>query len=148
MMVGRADKILESFSAVLRKRGVVGLYIGLKPTLARDIVFSSIQLPIFEMARRRISQHGLNSIASGALGGMVAACIAGFISCPFDVVKTRLMTQKMDEEGHKKIITQIYQEFGVKGFFRGVEFRCGILMFGASVYFSALMFGRKLLKIE
>lgn len=31
------------------------------------------------------------------MGGMVAACIAGFISCPLDVIKTRLMTQNMKE---------------------------------------------------
>lgn len=81
------------------------------------------------------------------MGGMVAACIAGFISCPLDVIKTRLMTQNMNEQSSTQMIKQIYNDFGVKGFFRGVAFRCGILTFGASIYFSTLQYARKLLNI-
>jgi hypothetical protein len=47
MMVGRSDKILQSFNLLFKEKGFFGLYIGLKHTLARDILFSGIQLPIF-----------------------------------------------------------------------------------------------------
>ena len=76
---------------------------------------------------------------------MCGALIAGFISCPFDVIKTRLMTQKMEEEKPRKIIYEIYKDFGMRGFFRGVTFRCGILTFGGSIYFGALQTSRNFL---
>ena len=40
-------------------------------------------------------EKNVDSIVSASVGGFIAAAIAGFISCPLDVVKTRLMTQKM-----------------------------------------------------
>jgi len=76
---------------------LTGLYIGLGPTLARDILFSAIQLPTFEIVRTKLTEYGIGSVASASLGGMVAACIAGFISCPLDVIKTRMMTQNMKQ---------------------------------------------------
>ena len=38
-----------------------------------------------------------NNIVSASIAGFFAASIAGFISCPLDVIKTRQMTQKMEE---------------------------------------------------
>jgi hypothetical protein len=40
------------------------------------------------------------------------------------------------------MVTKIYDEFGLKGFFRGVGFRCGILSLGGIVYFGALQKAR------
>lgn len=94
MMVGRSDKIVNSLVEIARFKGLKGFYIGYQSTLARDIVFSAFQLPIFEYLREKnylnLSQ-GLNYSMSGA----TAAIISGFISCPLDVLKTRLMTQNL-----------------------------------------------------
>lgn len=95
MMVGRSDRIWQSLKEIQRNRGFSGFYIGYKPTLARDIVFSAMQLPLFEFFREKLMQQGLDSVPSAALGGMMGAMISGFFSCPLDVIKTRLMTQKM-----------------------------------------------------
>jgi hypothetical protein len=35
----------------MKNKGLTGFYIGYKPTLIRDIVFSAIQLPLFEKIR-------------------------------------------------------------------------------------------------
>lgn len=51
MMVGRSDRIFSSFSEIWKQKGIAGLYIGLSSTLGRDILFSAIQLPIFECIR-------------------------------------------------------------------------------------------------
>lgn len=50
-MVGRADKISQSLVDIAKLKGIRGFYIGYKSTLARDIVFSAIQLPIYEFLR-------------------------------------------------------------------------------------------------
>lgn len=92
LMTGRADKIGESFKEILKNKGIRGFYIGLKATLARDILFSSIQLPLFEIFRV-INPLELSPVTSAAVSGALAAVIAGFLSCPLDVIKTRLMTQ-------------------------------------------------------
>ena len=95
MMVGRSDMIWDSLKNIHQNKGFRGFYIGIKPTLIRDIVFSAVQLPLFEYIRTKLMENKLNSILSAAIGGFFAASISGFISCPLDVIKTRLMTQKM-----------------------------------------------------
>ena len=82
------------------------------------------------------------------MGGFLAASVSGFISCPLDVIRTRLMTQKMHENMTKNIIKEIYGEYGIKGFFRGAMFRCGILSFGGIIYFGSLQKFRNLLDIH
>jgi hypothetical protein len=37
----------------MKNKGLAGFYIGYKPTLIRDIVFSAIQLPLFETIRAK-----------------------------------------------------------------------------------------------
>ena len=48
---------------------------------------------------------------------------------PLDVIKTRLMTQKKEKKLQGSIVSQIYQDYGVKGFSMG---RCS----GAAFYLS------------
>lgn len=91
-MTGRSHQIAESLADILKTKGVKGLYIGLKATLARDIMFSSIQLPLFEIFREK-NPLDLSPVISASVSGAIAAVIAGFCSCPLDVIKTRLMTQ-------------------------------------------------------
>ncbi len=93
-MVGRNENMARSSMEILKNKGIKGFYIGYMPTLVRDIVFSAIQLPLFEIIREKkvISN---NEVVNSALSGSVAAIIAGFVSCPLDVIKTRLMTQDM-----------------------------------------------------
>ena len=82
------------------------------------------------------------------LSGSLAAAIAGFCSCPLDVIKTRLMTQDFKLENAEDVVRKIYGEYGVKGFFKGSAFRCGILSFGGIVYFGSLQKARQVLGLE
>jgi solute carrier family 25 S-adenosylmethionine transporter 26 len=65
-----------------------------------------------------------------------------------DVIKTRLMTQDMKNTSSLNAILKIHEESGIKGYFKGVQFRCGILAFGGIVYFGALQKARNFLGVE
>ena len=70
----------------------MGFYTGMQATLARDILFSSIQMSLFEYFKEK-NYFKLDQVYAAALSGSMAAIISGFCSCPLDVIKTRLMTQ-------------------------------------------------------
>lgn len=89
----------------------------------------------------------LDSVASASASGAVAAIIAGFVTCPLDVLKTRLMTQNFKMGSAKNMVGQIYSEAGVSSFFKGAAFRCGVLSFGGIIYFGSLQKTRNLLGI-
>lgn len=131
----------------MKNKGLKGFYIGYKSTLVRDIVFSAIQLPLFEWLRTQKFISKENEVLNSAVSGSIAAIIAGFVSCPLDVIKTRLMTQDMKTNSMTSIL-KIYEENGIKGYFKGVGFRCGILAFGGIVYFGALQRARHFLHLE
>jgi solute carrier family 25 protein 39/40 len=88
---------------VLRQYGVSGLFLGLTPTLLRDVPFSGVYWFLYESVRVRSlawlqrqarmrtgSAELLASFAAGATAGTVAAVVTN----PADVVKTMMQVQR------------------------------------------------------
>ena len=100
MMVGRSDRITTSLREVTSTLGLRGFYIGYTPALVRDIVFSALEMPMFEhfkpMIGKMISQEE-NSPMSSAIAGGLGATISSILTCPLDVIKTRHMTMRLNE---------------------------------------------------
>ncbi|KAF8579808.1 mitochondrial carrier, partial [Ramaria rubella] len=102
---------LDAARLTLAADGLVGLYRGFGITVAREIPFTSIQFPLYELfkshlARRlprnrspdpdrdssysRIYPPSLHA-HEAALCGSLAGAIAAFVTTPLDVLKTRVM---------------------------------------------------------
>lgn len=140
------------------------LFTGYTALLARNLPFTALQFPIFEHVRATYwksrgsgsREPGLieTGLATGLSAGS-AGSIAAFITTPSDVVKTRMMlsagnqsensTQgqsevaaKMEGKQPKKgawtVSREVYQERGVRGFFRGAALRSGWTMLGSGLY--------------
>lgn len=107
-MVGRGDKIRHSLAEILKNKGFKGFYTGLQTTLIRDILFSAIQLPLFEKLRER-NFFDLAPVPKASVSGALAAAFAGLVSCPLDVIKTREMTQDFKLKNTEFIVKQIYE---------------------------------------
>ena len=80
----------------MRQEGAATLYSGYKATIFRDLPFSAFQFAIYEqeqrLARKWVGHAeiglGLEILTAASAGG-----IAGILTCPLDVVKTRTQTQ-------------------------------------------------------
>ena len=77
----------------------------------------------------------------GAICGSVAGVVAGSLTTPLDVAKTRLMLG-VDANGvpykhMTETLGRIYSEGGVRGLFSGLGPRCGWISLGGLVYFGA-----------
>ena len=87
---------LDATRTITRQEGVSALFHGYKATILRDLPFSALQFAIYEQERKlamdwaRSTEIGLplEIATAGTAGGM-----AGVITCPLDVVKTRIQTQ-------------------------------------------------------
>ncbi|KAA8904534.1 mitochondrial carrier domain-containing protein [Sphaerosporella brunnea] len=88
---------LDAARTIVRVEGPAALFYGYKATIMRDLPFSALQFAFYEQFRKWAKVYkgpgndlGLPlEIATGAMGGG----LAGIITCPLDVVKTRLQTQ-------------------------------------------------------
>lgn len=94
---------------IIRFEGISALFHGYKATLFRDLPFSALQFAFYEQERKWAKQWvGANNIGLGLdiLTGATAGGMAGLITCPLDVVKTRIQTQLNPQE-HAPSISRV-----------------------------------------
>ena len=88
---------LDAFRTIVRLEGFSALFSGYKATIVRDLPFSALQFAFYEqeqhLARDWVGSRDiglrLEVFTAASAGGM-----AGVITCPLDVVKTRIQTQR------------------------------------------------------
>ena len=104
---GRANKgnytgILSTVKSVVANEGIWGLYKGIKAAYARELIYSSLRLGLYEPFKKLFGAEGNNvsivkKFISGSSAGLVAACVAN----PVDFLKIRMQNW----EGESKSVT-------------------------------------------
>lgn len=93
----------DAAKTIVRTEGFGTLYSGYKATIFRDLPFSALQFAFYEQ-ERRLATHwaGNRDIGFGleVLTAVSAGGIAGVMTCPLDVVKTRIQTQVTPTNQH------------------------------------------------
>ncbi|KAK5070603.1 hypothetical protein LTR64_000276 [Lithohypha guttulata] len=86
----------DAARTIARVEGVPALYSGYKATIIRDLPFSAFQFALYEQFRRvAVQSTGSHDLGFGweVTTAVSAGGIAGAVTCPLDVVKTRIQTQ-------------------------------------------------------
>ncbi|MCJ1393580.1 hypothetical protein MMC18_006455 [Xylographa bjoerkii] len=87
---------VDAARTIIRQEGVSALFYGYKATIFRDLPFSALQFAFYEQEQTWAKEWvGNRDIGLGLeiLTGATAGGMAGVITCPLDVVKTRIQTQ-------------------------------------------------------
>jgi hypothetical protein len=90
---------LDAARTIARQEGFGALFYGYKATLWRDLPFSALQFAFYEEERGLAKRYmGSNNIGLPLeiLTAATAGCMAGVMTTPLDVVKTRIQTQHND----------------------------------------------------
>ncbi|CAL8087351.1 unnamed protein product [Calicophoron daubneyi] len=150
--------ISSIFMNTIRAEGVRGFYRGYASTILREIPFSLIQFPIWERLKFYAAQwnhgqafssppsptsfgfadpHELKAWQS-ALCGSLAGGLAGALTTPLDVAKTRIMLAKPNTPfASGNILTAlqlIFRESGFLGLFAGLTPRVTFLSLGGAIF--------------
>ncbi|KAK1759463.1 mitochondrial carrier domain-containing protein [Echria macrotheca] len=86
----------DAVRTIIRQEGFSALFYGYRATLYRDLPFSALQFMFYEQGQtwaRRWRESREIGWQLELLTGAAAGGLAGTITCPLDVVKTRLQTQ-------------------------------------------------------
>lgn len=90
--------LTDAVITISKKESWRTFFYGYKATLFRDLPFSALQFAFYEKFRKlafKLEGRGTDlSLASEALTGAAAGGIAGILTTPLDVFKTRLQTQQ------------------------------------------------------
>jgi len=145
----------ERFNAIKAMRdiaggpeGLKGFYRGWCSTLVRDVPFSFLYFPLYAELHYMDSFGGGESFKGNLLAGMIAGSVAGGLSTPTDVIKTRLQNQSPDEVkmSWMECFGKVKQE-GIKAFYKGAGPRmiCIGSLFAVAQGFYELGTGKKVL---
>ncbi|KAK5660286.1 hypothetical protein OQA88_12826 [Cercophora sp. LCS_1] len=86
----------DAMRTIVRQEGFPALFYGYKATLYRDLPYSALQFMFYEQGQswaRKWKKSRDIGWEMELLTGATAGGLAGIITCPLDVVKTRLQTQ-------------------------------------------------------
>jgi len=141
----------QAFRAILKAYGPRGLYSGYSSMLVREIPFDAIQLCVYEALKamhvRSLGGQRQPSDAENSMIGASAGAAAGFLTCPADVIKTRLMTQKaggtLKYTGIYHALSTILREEGVSTLFSGVLPRIALIACGGAIFFGVYEYSKK-----
>ncbi|XP_068625088.1 S-adenosylmethionine mitochondrial carrier protein homolog [Battus philenor] len=127
-----------------------GLYRGFFSTVARDIPFSLIELPIWELLKTMVKERNNGEISGlqSAFCGSVAGGFTAAVTTPLDLAKTRIMLAE-DYAATRKlrirpVLTAIYLESGFRGLFAGMVPRMTAFTIGGFVFFGVYEDSKKL----
>ncbi|XP_065305754.1 mitochondrial S-adenosylmethionine carrier protein-like isoform X3 [Dermacentor albipictus] len=81
----------RTFKSVLHIEGVRGFYRGYFTTVAREIPFSFIQFPLWEFLKNMFANPDALVTWQAAVCGAISGGIAGGLTTPLDVAKTRII---------------------------------------------------------
>ena len=120
---------LHAFSDTVRTSGLSGLYKGVGPTTLRAAVLNSACLASYDHSKAWLIRSGRAS--DGPLTHLFASLVSGLVTTtvvnPFDVVKTRIMTDGTNaaEKGNRRYRSalhcamQTWQSEGSRAFSKG-----------------------------
>ncbi|XP_068638285.1 mitochondrial uncoupling protein 3 [Aristolochia californica] len=91
----RYNGTFDSLTTIIRAEGLKGLWIGVFPNIQRAFLVNMGELACYDQAKRFIIRNWLceDNIYAHTLGSIMSGLSATTLSCPADVVKTRMMSQ-------------------------------------------------------
>eukprot|EP01018_Ginkgo_biloba_P029450 Gb_08151 [translate_table: standard] len=94
----RYNGVLDAFAKIVRSEGVAGLWRGVWPNVQRACLVNMGELACYDQAKRTIIRRGVceDNVYAHTLASMMSGLSATALSCPADVVKTRMMNQAGD----------------------------------------------------
>ena len=116
------NQILSARSKIGLSGVWLELYRGWTITVIRELPFTAIQFPLWEGLkewRRRTARKSTIEGWESGFAGTVSGAVAGAITTPLDVLKTRLMLAN-EKVGAIAMARRIVRKSGYKAFFKGM----------------------------
>ncbi|CAM9188821.1 unnamed protein product [Ectocarpus fasciculatus] len=118
--------VFDGLNRVASEEGVVTLWKGASATMSRGFLVTCSQLPVYHAVKARLLQTHIfhDNIPTHIISSIASAATASLVSCPADVVKTRLMNMRTQGtatySGALDCVAKILQTEGLGGLYKGL----------------------------
>jgi len=91
----------NAFATIFRQEGVLGFWKGVGPNIVRNSIINAAELATYDQTKQTILKYELltDGYACHFASGLTAGFMATLVGSPADVLKTRIMNQKIGADG-------------------------------------------------
>lgn len=132
MQVGRQASVIATLRSIIARGGPRLLYGGYGATVAREVPFAAIQMPLYEQLKHN---SPWKCPAAFAVCGSVAGGVAAAVTTPLDVAKTRIMLGESKSRSFPATIAAVARDEGVAALWKGVGPRVMWITIGGALFF-------------
>ncbi|XP_045460438.1 solute carrier family 25 member 40-like isoform X2 [Harmonia axyridis] len=117
-------EIRRALKMLIKQDGIGALWMGVIPTLCRDVPFSAIYWTNYETFKKLFWTSNQPSFSKSFISGGLAGMVAATITTPFDVIKTHQQIQLGEKTlyggSFYDTFWEIRKSHGVRGLFAGL----------------------------
>ena len=132
---------VQGVKEIIAADGVKGLYRGLIPTIGKQASNQGIRFMVVGEYKKWLTSSREDKTVSaieGLLGGMIAGCSSTLANNPIDAVKTRMQGLEAHKyNGTADCVKKMFEEGGIKAFYRGTLARMGRVVPGQGLIFGS-----------
>jgi solute carrier family 25 (mitochondrial citrate transporter), member 1 len=132
---------MQGVKEIISKEGPRGFYKGLIPTIGKQASNQGIRFMIVGEYKTWLTKDREDksvSAVEGLLGGMIAGCSSTIANNPLDAVKTRMQGLEAHKyNGTADCVKKMFEEGGIKSFYRGTIARMGRVVPGQGLIFGS-----------
>lgn len=117
MQLGLYGSVGNAIRSIVHAEGVSSLFLSLPTTILMNIPFAAVNVAVNESSRRYLNPNGDYDFRTFVASGLLAGAVAGAMTNPLDVIKTRLQTQSIgcNVEGCEVVMEPGSRLLGVMG---------------------------------
>jgi hypothetical protein len=139
LVLGIDADVRAAVSHVVANHGYKGLFAGWHVNLIRDLPFAGVKIGLYEyFVETYKSVYAIegNTLPTHAVAGagVASGVCCAVLTCPLDVVNTRIKADRASSVQIRKVFQEIVRKEGVRALFRGVVLRSAVLGFGSSIF--------------
>jgi solute carrier family 25 uncoupling protein 27 len=97
----RYINIADAFAKIIKEEGFLGLWRGLGPNVQRAFLVNMGELSCYDGSKHFLVSNKIchDNVYAHTLASMMSGLCATTLSCPADVIKTRIMSQANNAKG-------------------------------------------------
>ena len=153
----RYTGVMQCVRQMMKQEGLAAFYASYPTTLLMNLPFMAVHFAGYEAFKLLLTpadQPDSHHIVQELLAGAMTGALAGFVSTPLDVVKTRIQTQVMvtgeagavPAKSALQVVRSIWRAQGVRGFMRGASARVLYFMPSAAICWTTYETVKRVLK--
>ncbi|KAK8795215.1 hypothetical protein WA588_004064 [Blastocystis sp. NMH] len=136
MQLGLYTSPVQALRAVIRTEGFGALYSSYFTTILMNVPNAAVLVVTNDWMKSILNPSGNQNFGAFLVSGFFAGALSGFVTCPLDVIKTRIQTQNVEGvidasakmvarkyTGFWQTLTLMLKEEGVRSLFMGVTTR-------------------------